>query len=234
MNLGKPLAKILVVEDEPAIADMLRYALSSEGYAVNWVVTGTEAITQIRSEKFAAAIFDVGLPDTNGFDLYKNVRTFCELPVIFLTARGDEIDRVVGLELGADDYIVKPFSPRELVARLKNILKRTSNNNVESQHQSQGVPFRIDQARHQIFYFDQLLDLPRYEFRLLKVLIERPGRVFTREHLMALVWDDPDASMERTVDAHIKQLRQKLKALKPDIEAILTHRGVGYALRENW
>ena len=226
-------ARILIVEDEPAIADMLKYALSSEGYAVEWAVTGAQALQHLRNSRFAAAIFDVGLPDVSGFELYKSARALCELPVIFLTARGDEIDRVVGLELGADDYIVKPFSPRELIARIKNILRR-SHSNASDPIAHTSTPFQIDTGRHQISYFGEALDLPRYEYRLLKVLIERPGRVFTREHLMALVWDDPDSSMERTVDAHIKQIRNKLKLLKPEIEAIVTHRGVGYALREKW
>ena len=226
-------ARILIVEDEPAIADMLKYALGSEGYAVDWAVTGAEALQQIKQARYAAAIFDVGLPDINGFELCKTARAICDLPVIFLTARGDEIDRVVGLELGADDYIVKPFSPRELIARLKNILRRVHSNPLDSVSESD-TPFKIDQGRHLISYFGMALDLPRYEYRLLKVLVERPGRVFTREHLMALVWDDPDSSMERTVDAHVKQIRHKLKLLKPEIEAIVTHRGVGYALREKW
>lgn len=233
MTSAAKQACILIVEDEPAIADMLKYALSSEGYSVEWVVTGAEALQCLKKTAFSAAIFDVGLPDVNGFELYKSARAICELPVMFLTARGDEIDRVVGLELGADDYIVKPFSPRELIARLKNILRRTGAS-AATPSSAAATPFRIDEGRHQIFYFEQALDLPRYEYRLLKVLVERPGRVFTRDHLMALVWDDPDASMERTVDAHVKQIRHKLKLLKPEIEAIVTHRGVGYSLREKW
>jgi two-component system catabolic regulation response regulator CreB len=153
------------------------------------------------------------------------------VPIIFLTARIEEVDRVVGLEIGGDDYVVKPFSPRELTARIKAILRRT----VQGDHTTQAPPtvWHVDGVRRRITYFGNVLDLSRTEYEVLYAFIKSPGRVFTRDQLMDAVWDEPEASMDRTVDAHIKNLRAKLKAVNPDLDPIVTHRGIGYALREN-
>ena len=166
--------------------------------------------------------------------------------MLFLTARSDEIDRVVGLELGADDYVAKPFSPRELVARVRTILRR-STRGTPSGHgvppsgtaaappaapQTPPMPFALDNERMQIRYYGRLLELSRYEYGLLRLLVQRPGRVFTRDELLELVWDDASDSFDRTVDAHIKTLRAKLKLVAPDVEPIRTLRGTGYALNE--
>jgi two-component system catabolic regulation response regulator CreB len=171
------------------------------------------------------------------------------LPILFLTARAGEIDRVVGLELGADDYVVKPFSPRELAARIKAILRRTakgpgepgpvgpiaSANPVPGEPARADIsPFHHDAERCSITYFGKRLDLSRYEYRLLLALIEKPGRVWSRERLMEKAWDEPEASLDRTVDAHIKAVRAKLRQVRPDVEAIMTHRGMGYSLKEEW
>ncbi|MFO1436221.1 MAG: winged helix-turn-helix domain-containing protein, partial [Gammaproteobacteria bacterium] len=157
--------------------------------------------------------------------------------IIFLTARAAEIDRIVGLEMGADDYVPKPFSPRELVARVRTVLRRSqlANSNVRNGGESPGrTPFNIDEERMRISYFGQSLDLSRYEYRILKILIERPGRVYSRQELMDMAWEAPDHSLDRTVDAHIKMLRAKLREVSAEIEAIVTHRGSGYSLREQW
>jgi two-component system catabolic regulation response regulator CreB len=158
------------------------------------------------------------------------------MPVIFLTARADEIDRLLGLELGADDYVVKPFSPRELVARAKAILRRAGSAGGDLPSlPSKGKPgpFIVDANKHTISYHGAVLpDLSRYEFKLLQTLLAHPGWVYSRERLMELVWDDPFSSMERTVDAHIKTLRAKLKLIRPDDDPIVTHRGFGYSLKE--
>jgi two-component system catabolic regulation response regulator CreB len=154
------------------------------------------------------------------------------LPVLFLTARGDEIDRVVGLELGADDYVTKPFSPRELVARVRSVLRRSAVK-VAAAAATTASPLHCDEGRRQIRYYGRALDLSRYEYGLLKTLLSRPGFVFTRERLLDLVWDDANESLDRTVDAHVKTLRAKLKAVAPTLEPIRTHRGVGYALAED-
>ena len=223
--------RILVVEDEPAIADTIVYALSTDGFDVQWVATGTEALAALDKQPCALAILDVGLPDLNGFDLFKRVSAqHPGLPAIFLTARTAEIDRVVGLELGADDYVAKPFSPRELVARVRAVLRRL--NKTAAQPAAPSAAFVVDDERKTIRYRGVALDLPRIEYRLLKVLIERPGRVYSRDELMSRAWDDPGASFDRTVDTHIKSLRAKLRAIAPADDPIQTHRGLGYSLRE--
>ncbi len=226
--------RILVVEDEPAIADTIVYALSTDGFDASWVATGAEALAAAAREPCALAILDVGLPDINGFDLFKQLTgRHPGLPAIFLTARSAEIDRVVGLELGADDYVAKPFSPRELVARVRAVLRRLKKQSSPAiSSPASPSSFIVDDERKTIRYRGAALDLPRIEYRLLKVLVERPGRVYSRDELMRLAWDDPGASFDRTVDTHVKSLRAKLRAIAPDDDPIQTHRGLGYSLRE--
>jgi two-component system catabolic regulation response regulator CreB len=223
--------KILIIEDESSIAENITYALSTEGHESLWCETGKDALERFASEDVGFIILDVGLPDTNGFDLMREIRKKSATPVLFLTARGSEIDRVVGLELGADDYMIKPFSPRELVARVRAILRRTSPSPQKSVLPSAAPgPFLVDEQRCAVFYHGEDLDLSRYEYRLLKALVEHPGRVFSRQQLMDQAWEDPDMSLERTVDTHIKTIRRKLKALRPEEDPITTHRGFGYSL----
>lgn len=225
--------KILIVEDEPAIADNIRYALSTEGFEVSWCSTGEEAIAIIEGNGISLVVLDIGLPDRNGFDLCKDIRRTSALPIIFLTARADEIDRVVGLEIGGDDYVVKPFSPRELSARVKAVLRRTAAAGDDCGTNVVSSPFHVDRKRQRISYFGKPLDLSRYEYRLLEVLIGRPGWVFSRDRLMDLAWEEPEASMDRTVDTHVKTLRAKLKEIRPKLDPIKTHRGLGYSLKES-
>jgi two-component system, OmpR family, catabolic regulation response regulator CreB len=221
---------ILIVEDEPGIADTLQYALRTEGFEPRWCATGEASLTQ--ADDAALVILDVGLPDINGFEVFKRLRARePTLPILFLTARADEIDRVVGLELGADDYVTKPFSPRELVARVRTVLRRSAL--PVAANAPATTPFVLDDGKRLIHYYGQALDLSRYEYGLLKTLIGRPGFVFTRERLLSLVWDDDTDSLDRTVDAHVKTLRAKLKTVAPALEPIRTHRGVGYALAED-
>jgi two-component system catabolic regulation response regulator CreB len=233
--------RILLVEDEPAIADTIIYAMTTEGFEPVWCATGEAALAALRRTTFGLAIVDVGLPDINGFDLFREIHTHWQLPVIFLTARTSEIDRVVGLELGADDYVPKPFSPRELCARVRTVLRRVARSaGAEPPGPATGAPparsasgpFEVDDGRKTIRYRGRPLDLSRYEYRLLKLFVGRPGRVFSREDLLAQVWDDPTSSLDRTVDAHVKQLRAKLRAIDPDADPIQTHRGLGYSLKE--
>jgi two-component system catabolic regulation response regulator CreB len=225
---------VLIVEDEPSIADNIAYALSTEGFEVVRAETGAEATEVLSARAISLIVLDVGLPDINGFDFARDIKSRSTVPIIFVTARADEIDRVVGLELGADDYVVKPFSPRELSARVKAVLRRTAAAAcAASVDQLSNSAFQVDDGRRIITYHGSALELSRYEFNLLKVLIHSPGRVFTREHLMALVWEDPDMSSERTVDTHIKMIRRKLREIQADEEVIVTHRGVGYSLRED-
>ncbi|MGD9835773.1 MAG: two-component system response regulator CreB [Piscinibacter sp.] len=226
--MNKPA--ILIVEDESGIADTLQYALSTDGFDPHWVATGEAALARLREAPAALVILDVGLPDMNGFEVFKRIRAFSEVPVVFLTARADEIDRVVGLELGADDYVAKPFSPRELVARVRTILRRAAKAATAS---PPPLPFAVDEGRRQIRFYGRPLELSRYEYGLLKTLVERPGHVYSRDVLLDKVWDTSSESLDRTVDAHVKTLRAKLKAIAPGLEPIRTHRGSGYALAED-
>lgn len=224
--------KILVVEDESSIAENINYALSAEGYESLWCETGRDALEKLVSGDIGFIILDVGLPDMNGFDLMREVRKLSTTPALFLTARASEIDRVVGLELGADDYMVKPFSPRELAARVRAILRRASQSRQEPAPGAAASQkaFLINETRCAISYHGSELELSRYEYRILKALVEHPGRVFSRQQLMDQAWEDPDMSLERTVDTHIKTIRRKLKAVRPEEDPIATHRGFGYSL----
>ncbi len=228
------MKRVLVLEDEPAIADTIVYALKTDGFTPLWAKTCGEARKLLEEESVDLAILDVGLPDGSGFELCKEIRSKSQLPVIFLTARADEVDRVVGLEIGGDDYVVKPFSPRELTARVKAVLRRSLQVTKETEEPTRIElgQFVLDESRCSITFADVLLDLTRYEYRLLKILIERPGRVFSRRQLMDLAWEEPDISLERTVDSHIKTLRAKLRDIRPGSNPIVTHRGLGYSLEE--
>ena len=228
------MTTILIVEDEPSIAEIISFALSSEGLLAQSCATAADALTKLENNAFDLIILDIGLPDMNGFELAKHIRNYSQIPIIFLTARANEIDRVVGLELGGDDYVTKPFSPRELSARVKAVLRRSGANSAPEQAaQIQSCSaFEIDEEKIQISYQQQNLELSRTEYRLLKLLVQSPGRVYTRDQLMHHAWEHAEVSMDRTVDTHIKTIRQKLKTIDPDYDPIITHRGIGYALRE--
>ncbi|AZF13059.1 Response regulator CreB of two-component signal transduction system CreBC [Pseudomonas sp. R2-37-08W] len=213
---------ILIVEDEAAIADTLIFALQGEGFSTTWLSLGQAALEHQRQTPADLIILDIGLPDISGFETCKRLRRFSEVPVMFLSARDGEIDRVVGLEIGADDYVVKPFSPREVAARVRAILKRVGPN-------AAPAVFQVDLERMQIHYRSQALSLTRHEFRLLQSLLEQPERVFSREQLMDAVGVPADAGYERNIDSHIKSLRSKLRSVAADAEPIQTHRGLGYS-----
>jgi two-component system, OmpR family, catabolic regulation response regulator CreB len=223
--------RILIVEDEPAIADTLIYVLNNSGYHTEHVGLLQTALARLHTAAFSLAILDVGLPDGNGFDLCRQLRRFSDIPVIFLTAHGDEIDRIVGLEIGADDYVTKPFSPREVAARVGVILRRLGAAEINQQTPAANTPFDLDSQAGRIRYYGHLLDLTRYEFLLLKLLIEQPERIFSREQLLEKIWQDPGDVFDRTVDTHIKTLRAKLRMAAADQDPIRTHRGLGYSLQ---
>lgn len=216
---------ILVIEDEHSIADAVCYALKTDGFLAEWKNLGQEGVSYLKNNKVDLIILDVGLPDISGFEVCKAIRSFSDVPIIFLTARKEEVDRVVGLEIGADDYVVKPFSPRELVARVKAILKRVS----KTDERQTGF-FHVDENKSRILYQNTVMDLTRYEFGLLKLLLSQPERIFSREQLMDQVWKAPESSMDRTIDAHIKTLRSKLRDVEPERNFIKTHRGMGYSI----
>jgi len=223
---------VLLVEDEPTIADAVLYALESEGVTCTWASTGGAALTQVAQAQPKLVLLDIGLPDMNGFDLFKKIRAQSSAAIIFLTSRNADIDQVLGLELGAEDYITKPFSPRVLSARVRLQLRRK----IEEAHgaAAQGATataplFAIDETAHRIALRGRWLDLSRYEYGVLAVLVNNPSRIYSREQLMEMVWASPDESFDRTVDTHVKVIRQKIKALDTHLNPIKTHRGIGYS-----
>jgi len=231
--------QILIVEDEMSIADTLVFALGGEGFATRWVRLGREAVEHVRGGEAALVILDVGLPDMNGFEVCKAIRRHSEVPILFLTARAEEIDRVVGLEIGADDYVVKPFSPREIAARVRAILKRTRPATTATAAPAPAVAapapalaatgFNLDPVRLQIRHGATPLELTPQEFRLLSHLLAHPERVFSRQQLLDAIGAGTDAVYERNIDGHIKSLRAKLRAVAPERDPIQTHRGFGYS-----
>jgi len=231
------MPRVLLVEDEVSIAETLIYALETEHFEVTHVTTAGEALAQLDSDT-ALAILDVGLPDMSGFDLCREMRKVSSLPVLFLTARDSEIDRILGLELGGDDYVTKPFSPREVCARVRAVLRRTTHAThppdiagVSQSGQADCAILRHDPDAMVIYYHNQALLLTAYEYKLLVALMSQPGRIFTREQLLEKAWDDPGSAMDRTVDAHIKSLRSKMRGCSSGGEdPIQTRRGLGYTL----
>lgn len=223
-------ARILIVDDEPSIADAIQYALETEGFETACFSSGMPVLEALAEHPADLIVLDIGLPDISGFDLCREIRRKNPIPIIFLTARADEIDRIVGLEIGGDDYITKPFSPREVSARVKAVLRRTGANN----HVSTGNDaFCVNEAKRQISYFGTVLELSRYEYEILKTFIRRPGHVLSRDQLMNMVWEQPECSLDRTIDAHIKNIRAKLRSVRSDTDPIVTHRGMGYSLRDD-
>jgi len=226
--MNNPL--IWLVEDETSIADTLIYSLETEGFTVRWFDRGLPVLAALESEQPAFLILDVGLPDIGGFELCRRIRAERDLPLLFLTARSEEIDRLLGLEMGADDYVAKPFSPREVCARVRTILRRVRPATPAPIEKPRGL--QLDEARASIQFQGQPLTLTRYEYLLLKTLIQHPGRVYSRSQLLDLVWGHGEESLERTVDTHIKTVRAKLRDIDADANPILTHRGLGYSLSE--
>ena len=228
------MSRVLIAEDEAAIADAVLYALRSEGIEADHCLLAREVAPRVRAGGIDVVVLDVGLPDGSGFDVCRELRGFSDVPVIFLTARNDEIDRVLGLELGADDYVTKPFSPRELVARVRARLRRAgavpAASPVSADPWVMRGAFAIDREGHRIRYRQQLLDLTRYEYAVLDALLQRPGAILSRAQLMDRGWDSDADSADRTIDTHIKTLRAKLRIAGAENDPIRTHRGLGYAL----
>jgi DNA-binding response OmpR family regulator len=224
---ARPRGLILVVEDEPAIADVIRMNLTRAGYGVEVVSDGGDALAAVRRFRPAAIVLDVGLPGVDGVEICRRLRGDQDwTPVLFVTARDDEVDRILGLEIGADDYVTKPFSPRELVARVTGVLRRSSGV-AEVAPQTVGR-VTLDHAQRRVVADERPVELTATEFDLLAHLMRRPGRVFTREQLLSAVWGYSAVGGTRTVDVHVAQLRAKLGAASP----IRTVRGVGYAAED--
>ena len=228
------MSRVLLVEDEPAIADTLVYALETECFTVTHALTGADALAAAAREPHDFAILDIGLPDMTGLDVCRKLRETSSIPVLFLTARDGEVDRILGLELGGDDYVTKPFSPREIVARVRAILRRGNHQPspaISRPTTSNGTGLHHESSSMRIHFDGTSLDLTAHEYKLLLVLMERPGRVFTRDQLLDHAWQDPGAVTDRTVDAHIKSIRAKLRSAKAGAENLIeTRRGLGYCL----
>ncbi|RYD36347.1 MAG: two-component system response regulator CreB [Verrucomicrobiaceae bacterium] len=227
------MLRILLVEDEPAIADTLVYALETECFEVKHVLTGGDALAAFAEKPFDLAILDIGLPDMSGLDVCGRLRAGSQVPVLFLTARSSEVDRVMGLELGGDDYVTKPFSPREIVARVRAILRRSRPQQAAelAAVPEESATLHHDQHSMRIRCHGQPLELTAHEYKLMLVLLERPGRVYTRDQLLDRAWSDPGAVTDRTIDAHVKSIRSKLRSVREGAEDyIQTRRGLGYLL----
>jgi two-component system, OmpR family, catabolic regulation response regulator CreB len=248
-SVNAVMPTVLIVEDEIAIADTLIYALNAVGFATLHAENLADARQRIAQSMPDLIILDLGLPDGSGLDLCRDVRRSSEVPMVMLTAMSDEVDRIVGLELGADDYVTKPFSPREVCLRVKTILRRTrSEHGADEAHGasrdtdaaiasnpagagSNALAFEIDASGQRVRYANQWLDLTRRELHLLQLLLQTPGRIYSRETLLDRVWGRDAESMERTVDTHIKTLRAKLRNADPASDPIVTHRGLGYSIQ---
>ena len=227
--------KILVVDDEKDIVELLQYNLEKEGYKISAVFSGEQCLENVKTELPDLILLDLMLPEIDGLDvckILKNNPQTSHIPIIMLTAKGEETDIVLGLELGADDYITKPFKVRELLARIKAVLRRTKNNISPISKEKDIIKFKdlvIDSIKHQVTIKDQPLNLTSTEFKLLKFLASHPGKVFTREQLLNQVWSEDSFIVDRAVDVHIRRLRQKLLTAS---DYIITIRGVGYRFKE--
>ncbi|MET0209973.1 MAG: two-component system response regulator CreB [Burkholderiaceae bacterium] len=227
-----PPARILLLEDDPAIAQTVSFVLEREGYRLQVCGWVQEARTQLDAGGLDLAILDVGLPDGNGLDVCRGLRQGpqAHLPVLMLSARSEEADKVLGLELGADDYLAKPFSPRELVARVRALLRRAQAPALVPAGATGAGGFLVEAEGSRVRFHGELLPLTRRELGLLLKLLQAPQRIHSRDSLLDAVWGMEADSGDRTVDTHIKTLRAKLRQVRPDLDPIRTHRGLGYSL----
>jgi len=224
MNEVKPL-HVLVVEDEAKLVLLLHDYLTGAGYAVHTLRDGREAVPWVRERRPDLVLLDIMLPGIDGLEICRGIRTFSQVPIIFITARVEEIDRLLGLELGGDDYICKPFSPREVIARIKAVMRRLS---AQETPLDAGKAFELDGGSHRVRAGEHSIVLTTVEFKLLEALCHEPGRIFSRGQLMDRIYQDSRIVSDRTIDSHIKKLRKKLAVLLPDLEIIQSVYGAGY------
>ncbi len=223
--------EILVVDDDPNLREVVRYALAREGFAVREAKNGVEALADLQKGTPDLVVLDVLMPELDGIETCRRIRSTSQVPIVFLSSRAEEIDRILGLELGGDDYITKPFSPRELVSRVKAVLRRarpapeSSSANADLTHGG----LRIDTEEFRAFAGEHELQLTVTEFRLLAVLMRRPGRVYTREELVELAYPGNHHVSDRTVDSHVRRIRQKLR--DHELDPVETVHGLGFRLR---
>ena len=221
---------LLIVEDEPTLAAILSEYLQQVGFNTHIIGDGLTVIEWIKANSPELIILDLMLPHRDGLDIYRELRTFSQIPVIMATAKVDEIDRLVGLELGADDYICKPYSAREVVARVKNVLRRTTQSKSTLSTDETSKSLVIDEAKMCAFYHKQELQLTPAEFKLLAFLFKHQGYVYNRDQLMTHIYPDERLVFDRTIDSHVKNLRKKLQQIEPEYNCIKSVYGVGYKL----
>jgi two-component system OmpR family response regulator len=225
--MQKPMPSILVVDDESHIRDVVRYALERDGFDVVCATNGVEALAAVRAHPIDLVVLDIVMPELDGLSVCRRLREERAVPIVFLSSRGEEVDRINGLELGGDDYVVKPFSPRELSTRVKAVLRRTSAaSSIEATAMLVAGALQLDTAAHEAHVGDERIELTATEFALLRVLLESRGRVFSRTELIDAVRDDAYHVTERTVDTHVRRIRAKLREF--DVDPIETVHGVGY------
>jgi len=225
-------SKILLVDDEPKVCEIIKAYLVKDGYDVIVAADGKIAIEQAQRHKPDLILLDLNLPELDGLEVCRTIRKQSNVPIIMLTARDEEVDKIVGLEMGADDYVTKPFSPRELAARVSAVLRRYREG-LKQGEQIVAGEFRLDPEKHEATYLGQLLSLTAAEFKLLSVLAHNPDRVYTRLQLMDSAFGESYEGYERTIDAHIKNIRQKMSKLAPEsANPLVTVRGVGYKLEK--
>lgn len=222
---GPAPLQILIVEDEPKLGQLLVDYLEAAGYATQWLSNGNDVVPLVKANPPAMILLDLMLPGSSGLSICRDIRQFSDIPIMMVTAKTEEIDRLLGLEIGADDYICKPYSPREVVARVKVILRRCVR---PADNPADHFGLHIDEACFQASYQGHELDLTPAEFRLLKTLSVKPGYVFTREVLLNNLYDDYRVVTDRTIDSHIKNLRRKLESIDGDKAFIRAVYGVGY------
>jgi two-component system response regulator BaeR len=215
---------VLIVEDERSVADLLNDYLQAADFDTHIINNGDEVISWVRQYDPKLILLDIMLPGKDGVSLCREIRAFSSVPIIMATAKVDEIDRLLGLELGADDYICKPFSPREVVARIKAVLRRT-----EGAPADQGNLITIDNEGYRISIQNQDLKLTKVEFRLFKILYSQPNRIFSRDQLIQRIYDDHRMVSDRTIDSHIKKLRLKISRAQPNLDLIRSVYGIGYS-----
>jgi len=226
--------RILVVDDERPIAEILKFSFEREGFEVEMAFDGEEAVAKARASVFHLVILDIMLPKLDGFSVCREIRSFSSVPILMLTAKEAEIDKVLGLELGADDYVTKPFSPRELIARVRAILRRTRGNESVGNHRGASDEIlregdiTINLTSYEVYKGDRPLELTPREFELLRFLVSHAGQVFSREALLGEVWGYDYYGDVRTVDVTVRRLREKLEENSARPEYIKTRRGVGY------
>ena len=217
---------ILIVEDEKKLANILSDYLKRDGFKTEMIENGIEVVPWVKQNNPDLILLDLMLPNVNGKDICKEIRTFSKVPIIMVTAMIDEVDRLIGLELEADDYICKPFSPKEVVARVKTVLRRTDPDYINTDPLK---GFVVNAENYSIVLEGKKLDLTPVEFRILSMFINYPGRVYNRDQILNIIFEDGRIVLDRTVDTHIKNLRKKLHAIKPDSEYIRSVYGIGYS-----